>query len=167
MLIVGEIRRPHGLKGEVSVEPHTDFPDRFVPGLPLTWRRGEQERALVLESVREHSGRLLMRFFGVATVEEAGALVGGDLCVPEEQTVPAPEDFYYGHAVEGWTCRDAEGRDLGQVARLEQTAAGPMLEVRTPSGRVALVPFVRPILVRVEADARRLILDPPAGLMDL
>ena len=42
-----------------------------------------------------------------------------------------------------------------------------MLEVRTPSGRVALVPFVRPILIRVEADARRLILDPPAGLMDL
>jgi 16S rRNA processing protein RimM len=167
MLVVGEIRRPHGLKGEISVEPRTDFPDRFVPGLTLVWKRGDQERSLVVESVRAHSGRLLIRFRGIADAAEAAALAGGDLCVSDEQAVPAPEDFYYGHAVEGWTCRDAEGRELGEVTRLEQTSAGPMLEVRTPSGRVALVPFVRPILVRVEADARRLILDPPAGLMDL
>jgi 16S rRNA processing protein RimM len=167
MLLVGEIRRPHGLEGEVSVEAHTDFPQRFVPGASLTWRRGERQRDLVLESVRPHSGRLLMRFRGIATAEEAAALTGGDLCVPEGEPVEAPADFYYSHAIEGWTCRDAAGRDLGTVVGLEQTAAGALLEVRTPSARAALVPFVRPIVVEVRAEDRLIILDPPEGLFDL
>lgn len=167
MLLVGEIRRPHGLNGEVSVDPRTDFPDRFVPGLPLIWRRGENARSLVLETVRAHSGRLLMRFEGVGSIEDAAALAGGDLCVDEEDAVSPPEDFFYGHALEGWSCTDAQGSALGVVARLEQTAAGPLLEVRTPSGREILVPFVRPILLRVEQETRRIVLDPPPGLLDL
>ena len=47
MLLVGEIRRPHGLEGEVSVEAHTDFPQRFVPGACLIWKRGDTERPLI------------------------------------------------------------------------------------------------------------------------
>ncbi|MFN2385751.1 MAG: ribosome maturation factor RimM [Thermoanaerobaculia bacterium] len=167
MLLVGEIRRPHGLEGEVSVEAHTDFPQRFVPGAPLIWRRGEKQRNLVLESVRPHSGRLLMRFRGIATAEDASALTGGDLCVPDGESVEAPPDFYYSHAIEGWGCRDASGRDLGTVVGLEQTAAGALLEVRTPSSRPALVPFVRPIVVEMRPADRLIILDPPEGLFEL
>jgi len=167
MLVVGEIRRPHGLEGEVSVEPQTNFPDRFVPGLSLLWRRGDAVRPLVVEAVRAHSGRLLIRFQGVGDVEEARALAGGDLCVEDHDAVPAPDDFYYAHALEGWSCADPAGTPLGDVARLEQTAAGPMLELRTLSGRPILVPFVRPILVDIRLDERRIVLDPPAGLFDL
>jgi 16S rRNA processing protein RimM len=167
MILVGEIRRPHGLDGEVSVEVRTDFPERFVPGAALVWRRGEQTRSLVLRSVRAHSGRLLMRFDGIEDVEEAATLSGGDLCVAEGEAVEPPDDFYYGHVVEGWSCRDSHGRELGTVTKLEQTPAGPMLELRTPAGRTCLVPFVRPIVVSVDREAGRIVLDPPEGLFDL
>jgi 16S rRNA processing protein RimM len=167
MLLVGEIRRPHGLEGEVSVEARTDFPQRFVPGAALIWRRGEKQRDLVLESVRPHSGRLLMRFRGITTAEEASTLTGGDLCVSEEESVQPPPDFYYSHAIEGWACRDGAGRDLGIVVGLEQTAAGALLEVRTPAARTALVPFVRPIVVAIRPEDRVIVLDPPEGLFEL
>lgn len=167
MLLVGEIRRPHGLEGEVSVEAHTDFLQRFVAGACLIWKRGDKERPLILEAVRPHSGRLLMRFRGITTVEEASALTGGDLNVPETESVEAPADFYYSHAIEGWACRDSAGRQLGTVVALEQTAAGALLELRTPSGRTSLVPFVRPIVVEIRAEERLILLDPPEGLLDL
>ncbi|MBC8646731.1 MAG: ribosome maturation factor RimM [Thermoanaerobaculia bacterium] len=167
MLLVGEIRRPHGLEGEVSVEAHTDFPQRFVAGAALVWKRGEKERPLVLESVRPHSGRLLMRFHGIASAEEASALTGGGLYVPEAESVDAPPDFYYSHAIEGWTCRDTAGREVGTVVGLEKTAAGALLELRTPSGRTTLVPFVRPIVVEIRAEDRLILLDPPDGLLEL
>src|SRR5512140_144694 len=79
---VGEVVKVHGLKGEVAVEPLTDFPERFVPGATLQLRRaGALARSIRIESSRPHKGRLLVRFEGVVDAAEAGALLGFDLCV--------------------------------------------------------------------------------------
>jgi 16S rRNA processing protein RimM len=62
---------------------------------------------------------------------------------------------------------DGGGAALGEAAELETTAAGPLLTVRTPEGKIVLVPFVAGIVVRVDAPGRRIVLDPPGGLFDL
>jgi 16S rRNA processing protein RimM len=167
LLVVGRIRRPHGLDGEVSVEVVTDFPERFVPGTALSWRSGEAERGLTLQAARPHAGRLLLRFAGVETVEAARELCGGELCVAEAEAHPAPEGFYYAHEVLGFVCEDAAQRRLGVASGLESTPAGPMLTVRSEDGREALVPWTHPIVVRVDRSERRIVLDPPEGLFDL
>lgn len=167
LLVVGRIHRPHGLSGEISVEALTDFPERFAPGIALVWRCGALERGLTLAAVRPHGERLLLRFEGVVDVDAARALQGGELCVPAAEAFPAPEGFYYGHEIRGFACEDTAGRLLGHAAGLERTPAGPMLSVETKPGEEALVPFVRPIVVRVEREAKRIVLDPPAGLLDL
>lgn len=167
LLVVGRVQRPHGLSGEVSIEVATAFPDRFTPGVCLVWRRGGAERELTLAAARPNGRRLLLRFEGVADVDEARALQGGELCVPEAEAFPAPEGFYYSHEIRGFFCEDASGLPLGRAAGLEQTAAGPMLTVETGPGREALVPFVHPIVVRVDREGRRIVLDPPAGLLEL
>lgn len=166
-LVVGRVERPHGLTGELSVSIATDFPERFAPGLALAWRRGSESRALRVAEVRPHGRRLLLRVEGVADADAARALAGGELCVAREDAHPAPVGYYYEHQLEGFVCEDASGRRLGEAVGLEQTAAGPLLSVATGAGRTALVPFVEGIVVRVEPDRRRIVLDPPEGLMDL
>ena len=167
MLLVGIVRRPHGTGGEVSVEPATDFPERFAAGARFLWRREEVERALSVVTARPHGARILIRFEGVERAADARSLAGGELWIPEEDAVPPPEDFYYGHEVEGWRCEDRAGRVLGKARSVAQTAGGAMLFVDTGRSEPVPVPFVRPIVVSVEREEKRIVLDPPAGLMDL
>ncbi|HWZ84967.1 MAG TPA: ribosome maturation factor RimM [Thermoanaerobaculia bacterium] len=166
LLIVGLVRRLHGLAGEVSVEVVTDFPGRFVPGAALVWRAGAAEKTVTVCSVRPHAKRLLLGFAGFETVDAARTLCGGELCVAETDAQPAPEGFYYAHEVRGFACEDASGRLLGTATGLEATPAGSMLTVDA-EGREVLVPWTHPIVVRVERLERRIVLDPPDGLFDL
>jgi 16S rRNA processing protein RimM len=145
----------------------TDFPDRFVAGLTLLWRREEAERELTVSSAGGHGARIRLRFEGIEDADSAGLLSGGDLWVREEEAVPAPEDFYYSHQVEGWRCEGTGGRALGRVSKLERTAGGAMLRVDTGGAEPVSVPFTRPIVVSVDAENERIILDPPEGLMEL
>ena len=124
MLLVGIVRRPHGIAGEVSVEPATDFPERFVAGAKFAWTRAGEERALVIATVRPHADRLLVLFDGFADGEAARSLAGGDLWIPEEEAAPVPDDYYYAHEVEGWRCEDASGNELGTAVVIARTAGG-------------------------------------------
>jgi 16S rRNA processing protein RimM len=167
VLVVGRVERPHGLSGEVSASVWTDFPERFAPGAVVVWKRGSEERSLTLSGVRPHGKRLLLAFQGVDSVEDARPLSGGDLCVTAAEAFPAPAGFFYDHEIRGWTCEDARGRRLGEAAGLEATPAGPLLSVETRPGQVALVPFVNGIVIEVDRNRRRIVLDPPEGLLDL
>ncbi|HTY41183.1 MAG TPA: ribosome maturation factor RimM [Thermoanaerobaculia bacterium] len=167
LLVVGTVRRPHGLSGEVSVEVLTDFPERFSPGTRLLWRRGAEARELVVAGARPHGGGLLLTVEGCADVTAARALQGGELCVAEADAHPAPAGYFYSHEVRGFRCEDGSGRLLGEAAGLEATPAGAMLTVAVGDGREALVPWTYPIVVDVDREGRRIVLDPPEGLFEL
>ena len=167
MLAVGRIRKPHGLSGEVSVEVWTDFPERFAAGVSLLWRLAAAERTLALAGVRGHRDQMLLKFEGVDDIDAARALQGGELLVAVGDAHPAPEGFFYEHEVRGFSCEDAGGRPLGVASGLERTPAGPMLSVDVGAGKEALVPFVYPIVVAVDREGRRIVLDPPEGLLEL
>lgn len=167
MLLVGIVRRPHGLQGEVSVEPRTDFRGRFAPGVRVEWTLRGDRRELTVRGARPHGERLLLAFEGVEDVDRARELSGGELLVPDEEAAPTPEGFVYSHQIEGWRCEDVGGGFAGTVRQLENTPAGPLLSIETPSGREALIPFIAPIVVAVDEAARRIVIDPPEGLLDL
>ncbi len=166
-LLVGLVRRPHGLAGEVSVEITTDFPQRFATGLRLIWRRGADERTLEIATVRPHGERLLISFSGVEGIDAARSLTGGELRVPGREAFPPPPGFYYSHQIEGFRCEDGNGRRLGVVRNLEQSPAGPLLTVETDAGKEALVPFVEEMVRRIDEEGRRVVLDLPEGLLEL
>jgi 16S rRNA processing protein RimM len=168
LLVVGRIRRPHGLTGEVSVEIETAFPERFRAGERLIWRReGEARRVLTVRSARAHGGRALLAFAGIADVDAVRPLCGGDLSVPTAEVFPAPEGFYYSHEIRGFACEDRQGGTLGVAVGVEQTPGGPLLSLELPSGEVALVPFVEEMIVRIDREARTIVMSLPDGLLDL
>jgi 16S rRNA processing protein RimM len=166
-LLVGIVRRPHGLAGEVSVEPLTDFPERFASGSVVTWRRGSDSRELRVAGARPHGDRLLVSFEGVGDADAARALQEGELSIPGAAATPPPEGFFYSHEIVGWECVDTAGRRLGAAAGLEKAPGSPLLSVTRDDGSEALVPFVDGIVVEVDRKNRRIVLDPPEGLMEL
>lgn len=170
-LVVGRVAKAHGVTGELVVEVRTDDPDaRFVPGARLRGRgpRGGAERDFVVESVRPHGGRLLLRLDGVADRTAADALRGTVFLVDSGELPPIEEpDEYYDHQLEGLLVRTVDGVDVGTVAEVLHTAAGELLSVKTPGGAEILVPFVTAIVPRVSLADGLVEIDPPEGLLDL
>ncbi|KUI28185.1 ribosome maturation factor RimM [Mycobacterium sp. IS-1496] len=169
-LVVGRVAKAHGVTGELVVEVRTDDPDaRFVPGAQLRGRapRGGAERRYVVESVRPHGGRLLLRLDGVADRTAADALRGTVFLVDSEDLPPIEDpDEYYDHQLEGLLVRTVDGADVGRVAEVLHTAAGELLSVNTPEGAEVLVPFVTAIVPRVSLADGLVEIDPPEGLLD-
>jgi 16S rRNA processing protein RimM len=163
---VGLVHRPHGLRGEVSVEPLGTFPDPFEVGSALVWRSGDRRRDLRLSGKRRHGKRVLLSFDGVPDVESAKGLAGGVLCLSARK-LPVDPEFFWSEEIRGWRCENRSGERLGVAALVEETPGGPQLTVQAADGREVLVPFVRPIIVAVDRGGKRIVLDPPEGLMDL
>jgi 16S rRNA processing protein RimM len=169
-LVVGRVVKAHGVTGEVVVEIRTDDPDiRFAPGSSLRGRpsRGGPERRYVVESAREHSGRLLVRLDGVDDRNAADALRGIVFIVDSAELPPIEDpDEYYDHQLEGLQVVTTTGTAVGPVAEVLHTAAGELLSVRTEEGEV-LVPFVSAIVTSVSLADRTIEIDPPEGLLEL
>ena len=170
-LTVGRIAKAHGIGGEVVVEVRTDDPaTRFAPGNTLRGKasRGGGERDFVVESAREHGGRLLVRLAGVADRTAADALRGTVFVVDSADLPPIDEpDTYYDHQLEGLHVRTVTGQDVGVAAEVLHTAAGELLAVRRGDGGEVLVPFVGAIVTSVSLDDHVVEIDPPEGLLDL
>ena len=169
-LVVGRVVKAHGVTGEVVVEIRTDDPDiRFNPGSSLRGRptRGGPESRYVVESSREHSGRLLVRLDGVADRSAADALRGTLFVVDSEELPPIEDpDEFYDHQLEGLQVVTTTGTAVGSVAEVLHTAAGELLSVRTEEGEV-LVPFVSAIVTSVSLADQTIEIDPPEGLLEL
>ncbi|MET0473573.1 MAG: ribosome maturation factor RimM [Mycobacterium sp.] len=171
-LVVGRIVKAHGVGGEVVVDVRTDDPyGRFAPGTALRARaRDKTERTLVIDSMREHGGRLLVRLDGVASRDAADALRGSLFIVDTADLPPIEDpDEFYDHQLEGLRVRTVGGHDVGTVAEVLHTAAGEILAVRPVDGDgpEILVPFVGAIVTSVSLDDRLVEIDPPDGLLDL
>ncbi|MFB9837273.1 ribosome maturation factor RimM [Actinoallomurus acaciae] len=163
-LVVGRIGRPHGVRGEVSVDVRTDDPAaRFAPGSSLAT---EDAGTLTVETVRAHSGRLLVRFAGIDDRTAAEALRGLLLLVDSAEIPPSddPEEFH-DHELIGLAAVDPDGTELGEIVDVEHHGQD-LLVLRRPSGDEALVPFVGAIVPTIDLPAGRVVLDPPPGLLE-
>ncbi|MFY1690718.1 ribosome maturation factor RimM [Plantactinospora sp. WMMB782] len=187
MLTVGRIGRPHGIRGEVTVEVRTDEPEtRFAvgtvlrtdpaaaagrPPAPVDGAPGELFRVpdrLTVEAARWHQGRLLVSFDGVYDRDVAEALRGTLLVVDSAELSPPDDpDEFNDHQLVGLAVVTPAGESLGEVARIDHAPASDLLVLRRPEGRTALIPFVRAIVPEVDLAAGRVVVDAPPGLLDL
>jgi 16S rRNA processing protein RimM len=166
-LVIGRIARAHGIGGEVAVEVRTDAPElRFAPGASVETDPPERG-PLVVTRTRWHAGRLLVAFEGVADRTAAEALRGTRLVADSGTSPPADDDEFWDHDLVGLTVEDAAGTALGVVDEVLHPAGSALLAVRRPDGGELLVPFVHAIVPTVDLAGRRLVVDPPDGLLDL
>lgn len=169
MVVVGTIARPHGLRGQVIVQPETDFPEeRFRAGgvVFAAPAPGGEPRGLTVKEARWHLGRLLVAFDGIERLEDAESIGRGDLRVPADELPALPAGRYYLHDLVGCLVTTVGGETVGPVARVEGGGAVSLLVVRGRRGEV-LVPLAETICVEIDVGARRIVVQPPEGLIEL
>lgn len=170
-VVVGRIGKPHGLRGEVTVEVRTDEPDRrFAAGTTL---RAEVPRgstsawtSLTVADTRWHQGRLLATFeqLGDRTAAEGARGILLHASVDAEER-PADPDEFYDHQLVGLVAHDLDGRELGVVTGLTHGGAQDLLQIRTPDGRDTLVPFVKELVPEVDLPGRKVAVADRPGLV--
>lgn len=167
LLLVGRVARAHGNKGQVIVNPETDFPgDRFATGKVLVVDHGGQQVERRIASVRFQQGRPIIAFDGVETMNEAEALAGAELKVPAAALAPLPDGTYYRHDLVGCEVSTKDGQVVGTVTDVEGPLERSILVVSAKGGE-AMIPMVEGIVVDVNPSSGRIIVDPPAGLIEL
>jgi 16S rRNA processing protein RimM len=167
MAVVGRIGKPHGLRGDVVVNPETDFvEDRFAAGAVVWMRSDRGEEALTVRSLRMQGARPIVGFQGFERIEDVERLAGLELRVPEEALQPLAPNTYYQHQLVGCAVEDTAGAALGAVTRVEGGASGGLLVVDGPRGEI-LIPLTQAICVAIDVAAKRSRIDPPEGLLEL
>jgi 16S rRNA processing protein RimM len=166
-LVVGRIRRPHGIRGDVTVEVRTDDPaSRFVVGAALSTDPPDRG-PLTLTSSRWHSGSLIARFAGVSDRDAAEVLRGTWLVVDSSEvgTTGDPDEFY-DHELIGLAAVTTRGEPVGEVTDVRHHGQD-LLVIKPPDhSRELLVPFVAAIVPEVNVAAGNLVIDPPPGLLE-
>ena len=166
MVIVGRIARPQGNRGEVIIDPDTDFPaERFAEGASVFVRREGEAETLTVAEFRMHTGRPVVRFEGTASIDEAERLRGLEMRVPETALGELPEGMWYHHELLGCRVKTKDGRDVGTVISIQGPTERSILEIDGPEGR-ALIPLAA-AFVTVDRAARVVEIDPPEGLLEV
>jgi 16S rRNA processing protein RimM len=185
-VVLAHLLRPQGRKGELLAELYTDFPERFdehsrVFLAPENFE-GDASGAKEAEvtafwlPVGKNQGRIVLKLAGIDSITDAESVAGRDVIIPKEERLPLEDDANYISDLMGCTVFDgavavgvvddvqfAMTPDGGR--RLEETA--PILVVLSEEGDELLIPFVKEFIVSVDAGAKRVNMNLPAGLLDV
>jgi 16S rRNA processing protein RimM len=175
--IVGRIRKPHGIRGEVVVELVTDAPEamfasgaRVFVGTTAPEPDAAAMREVKVERARDTGAFWLVKLDTIADRNEAERWRDRYVYVPDTELPPPAADEVYLHELPGMTAVLASGDDagatVGEVEAWYELPQGLVIEIRKPDGTLVMVPYIPTIVKEVDVDARRVTLTPPEGLLD-
>jgi 16S rRNA processing protein RimM len=172
LILVGRIVRVHGLRGDVVIQPETDFlEERFAPGAELLRRKTDKAietlETLRVESVHVHKGRPIVGFEGIDTIEAAEQLGRIELWIRAADRAALPDGEFYHADLIGCRVETTAGKEVGTVSRVEGPRGMSLLVVKGEGAREVLVPLAEAICPVIDPAARRIVIDPPEGLLDL
>lgn len=164
-LLIGRVIKPHGIRGEVSIEVTTEHPEeRFAIGTVLHGRQGNKETDLEITHVRAHQQRLLVRFAEIPDRTAAESLRGMKFFAPPLED--DDDEGFYDHELEGLAVYH-EGAEIGRVEEIVHGPANSLLVVRLVDDKSVMIPFVHDIVPEVDLEAGQVRITPPDGLLDL
>jgi 16S rRNA processing protein RimM len=167
MAVVGVIARPHGIRGQVIVNPATDFPEeRFGAGATLFVMKEGRIQPVTVTTSRIQQGRPVIGLEGVADMNAARALAGLEFRVPVDSLAALPEGSYYYHDLIGCVVVTPDGTTVGTVSSVEGDMGNTRLVVQREAGEL-LIPLASDICTAIEPSAKRIVIAPPDGLLEL
>ena len=162
-IVIGQITKPHGVRGEVRVKPHTDEPTRFN-WLEQVYVGESSRRLMAVEKARVHQGMILLKLTAVNDRTAAEALRGEWLMVPEAEALPLAEGEYYLFQLEGLAVFTVEGEALGTLTRVIETGANNVFEVQGEQGEL-LLPDIADVVQEIDFENGRMTVTLLPGLI--
>ena len=168
LIVVARVARTRGLRGEVVADLYTDFPGRFealdsVIAIALDGSR----RSLQIEEHWFHGNRIVFKFAGYDSIDDAKALAGLQLAIPASERIELPADHFYEWELAGCRVESVDGKLIGQVREVMRTGAVEILVVAGDEGRDFLIPMAHDICVEIDIERKLVRVDPPEGLLEL
>ena len=163
-ICVGRIAGAHGVQGLIRINSYTEEPMDVAAYGPVTDEDGE--RMFELEAKRMAKTQVLARIKGVMDRNAAEALRGVRLYVSRDVLPPPADDEFYWEDLVGLVAETVDGKPLGKVLSVQEFGAGEMLEIGKRRGGTTLVPFTRDIVPQIDLQEGKLVIDPPAGLLE-
>lgn len=158
LVAVAKITTPHGVRGEVKLQPLTDFPHRFAETEYLLLDDGTQ---MVLESAHFVNNSVLAKFVGFETPEAWVSFRNKILYVTEERLMPLPPGQYYIHQIIGLDVIDEHGSVLGKVCDVLHTGSNDVYVVKLPNEKEELLPAIDSVVKNIDVAAGRMIVKMP------
>jgi 16S rRNA processing protein RimM len=167
LITIGKAVKPFGVKGEMKVEPMTDFLERFkaLRRVYLVSPKGRQIACEVLSVRYDAGGGLFLLFSGYDSPEKAKELNNWFIEIPEEETVPLPEGMYYRFELIGMEVVSESGEQLGTIVDIFETGSNDVYVMK--SGRKeTYIPATKEIVKQIDRKAKRMVIHLLAGLME-
>ena len=161
-IVIGEITKPHGVRGEVRVKPHTDEPERFT-WLEQVYVGETSPRLMAVEKARVHQGMILLKLTAVNDRIAADALRGEWLMVTEAEALPLEEGEYFLFQLEGLAVETVEGEALGTLTRIIETGANNVFVVQGDQGEL-LLPDIAEVVQEIDFENGRMLVNLLPGL---
>ena len=158
LIAVARIASVHGVRGEVKLQPLTDFPHRFESTQYLLLADGTK---LMLESARVQKGMVLAKFCGFDTPEAWLNYRQKELYVTEDDLVPLPAGQYYIYQMLGLSVLDEQGTLLGELSDVLQTGSNDVYAVKLSDGKELLIPAIESYVRQIDMAARKMIVVVP------
>ncbi|MGI9054802.1 MAG: ribosome maturation factor RimM [Pyrinomonadaceae bacterium] len=166
LVAIAKIAKPRGIRGEVSADVLTDFPERFegletvIAVLPDGLRR-----ELKIENFRFQNKRILLSFNEIDSIESAETLRDAEVCIPESEAVALEEDEFYDWQLVDCQVETVEGEKIGVVKKLMRTGGTELLVV-AGAEKEFLIPFAETICTEIDIENKLILLDAPEGLLE-
>lgn len=165
MVPVGKITRTHGVRGAVKINPYGESLAVQAAGGKVYLRGRAEGRQLTIESLRPQGNLFIAKFAELASMEDAEAVKGEEVFLPEECIPPAPEGEYYHYQLVGLAVELKGGDRIGVLRGIIETPGNDVYVVDC-GGREVLVPAVEDVVCEVDLEGGRIVVDLPEGLME-
>lgn len=162
-LLVGIMRRPHGIKGEMQMTIETDFPERIKPG--VKFYLGEEHQEVIIANVRPKNNGLILLFEEFNTREALDGLQNKRLYVSVDQIPPLPDGEYYQHQILGLQVVTDLGQSLGNVKEFIETGANLVYIIRSEDGKEVLIPDIDEVVLNIDLDNKKITVHIIDGLL--
>lgn len=165
-LVVGSLRRSHGVRGDLLLDVLTDFPERLKPGTIIYL--GDQKKPFKITRRRPHNEGLILGLAGITSAEQAAIYRTQLVYVPASDRPQLPEGEYYHHQILGLSVLDERGRNLGKVTEIITTGANDVYVVTSGDSpaREVLIPALKQVLEEINLESGILRVRLLPGLVD-
>ncbi len=155
-ITIARIRKPHGVRGEVTAQSYTFDDSRFAI-LKTVRVKGKTEQILTLEKVRNSANGLIIKFAEINNRDEADALRGFEIVIDESERLPLPDNEAYADELIGMKAIDEKtGSEIGVVTEVLELPSGNIISIGLPDGEERLVHRNSPEFVRIERSQKRI-----------
>lgn len=166
-LVIGQITKPHGVRGELRVDVKTDVPERYHQLEKVLIAKNERQtpQEMEVESVRFHQGKALVKFTGFNYRDQIEGFRKWLILIPTEEAIPLEEGEFFYYQLIGMEVVTDEGASVGLVKEIIQTGANDVFVLASPENEEILIPDTEEVVINIDRDLRKITIHVIPGLL--